>query len=219
MYHRSVRRQPLPVHRAITVTLLVLLGWGGIAMLERVAPPLVVADGVLPEPSSFVAWDDHDGPFAHWSPGPIAQGLRDDTMAPVPFAPPPEDAAWQIAVEAEPGVAPNRALVVERGDTLMALLLRMGVDGGLNAGSNVAPTIYTELYETAGTDRGSAIQDAIEPLFDVCLEYGFAPASKTALVDREVLEADAVRPPLGEVPETAHERISDAVETLTDCST
>ncbi|WP_049927998.1 dihydrodipicolinate synthase family protein [Halopiger goleimassiliensis] len=109
---------------------------------------------------------------------------------------------------------PEAFVVLQGYDALLVPALRMGADGGLNAGSNVAPAVYRELYETADEDRGAAIQDAIAPYFDACDEYGFAPATKAALAYRDVLESDAVRPPLVAVPEDGREAIETGVDAL-----
>ncbi|APX96949.1 dihydrodipicolinate synthase family protein [Natronorubrum daqingense] len=111
---------------------------------------------------------------------------------------------------------PEDFLALQGYDALLVPALRMGADGGLNALSNVAPAQYSELYETAVDPRGAEIQDAIVPLFDACADYGFAPATKTALEHAGVIPTDAVRPPLVEVPADSRGTIEVAVDDLLD---
>ncbi|MEY7851273.1 dihydrodipicolinate synthase family protein [Natrarchaeobius sp. A-rgal3] len=109
---------------------------------------------------------------------------------------------------------PEEFLVLQGYDALLVPALRMGADGGVNALSNVAPAAYAELYEVADEERGRELQDAVAELFVACGEYGFAPATKAALVHRETIPSTAVRPPLVEVPEDGTERIGSAVDDL-----
>ena len=109
---------------------------------------------------------------------------------------------------------PEDFVVLQGYDALLVPALRMGADGGLTAGSNVAPAAYVELYETADDERGVAIQDAIEALFGACAEYGFAPATKLGLEYRGVIPSDAVRPPLVSVPEDGQDGVEAGVDAL-----
>ncbi len=111
---------------------------------------------------------------------------------------------------------PEGFLVLQGYDALLVPALRMGIDGGLNAGANVAPSAYRRLVEHATDDEGQAIQDAIAPLFDACSEYGFAPTCKTALVAAGVLEHDGVRPPLRRVPDSGQPTVVAGLEALRD---
>lgn len=82
-------------------------------------------------------------------------------------------------------------------DALLVPALRMGIDGGVNALSNALPELFRETVDRARAERGGALQrEAITPVFEACTEYGFAPAAKAALVSRDVIPSDAVRPPL-----------------------
>ncbi|ELY47496.1 dihydrodipicolinate synthase family protein [Natronorubrum sulfidifaciens] len=109
---------------------------------------------------------------------------------------------------------PDDFCMLQGYDALLVPALRMGADGGLNALSNVAPEAYGDLYETFDEPRGEALQDAIAPLFDACVSYGFAPATKAALEHRGVIPTDAVRPPLVEVSEDSRPAIASAVDGL-----
>jgi 4-hydroxy-tetrahydrodipicolinate synthase len=91
----------------------------------------------------------------------------------------------------------------------------MGFDGGVNALSNVFPDAYRTLYDYPESDRASDInREAIEPLFDSCLEEGFAPATKAALAERGVLPSNGVRPPLTSVEGKAIRAALDRADTV-----
>ena len=107
---------------------------------------------------------------------------------------------------------PDDFLVLQGWDTLLVPGLRMGLDGGVNALANVVPEVFAVLVEEPESDRARAASDAIADLFDVCLDVGFATAAKAALVQRGVIESDAVRPPLSAVPESAYDRLDEAVD-------
>ncbi|MFP9193274.1 dihydrodipicolinate synthase family protein [Natronosalvus vescus] len=99
-------------------------------------------------------------------------------------------------------------------DTLLVPSLRMGADGGINALSNVAPSVYAEAFETAATERGNELQGAISALFDAVRTHGFAPGTKTGLAHRGMIPTDAVRPPLVTVPETGEAAIAERTDAL-----
>jgi 4-hydroxy-tetrahydrodipicolinate synthase len=102
-------------------------------------------------------------------------------------------------------------------DTLLAPSLRMGANGGVHALSNVIPEVFDELLETASEEREAELQrEAIAPLFELCAEYGFAPATKTALVHHGVIPSEEVRPPLVELDEDVRSAIGDAVDRAID---
>ncbi|RQG96564.1 dihydrodipicolinate synthase family protein [Natrarchaeobius chitinivorans] len=107
---------------------------------------------------------------------------------------------------------PEEFLVLQGYDALLVPALRMGGDGGVNALSHAAPTLFGELLEAADEERGLILQDAVSTLFEPCNEYGFAPVTKAALVHRGVIPSDSVRPPLVSVPADGRE----AIETATD---
>ncbi len=108
---------------------------------------------------------------------------------------------------------PDDFLVLQGWDSLLVPALRMGADGGINALSNVFPDVYAEVAETAGEDRGRALQEeAITPLFEICETYGFAPVTKSALVVEGILRSDAVRPPLTSMPADSRVAVEEAVE-------
>ncbi|MDS0473468.1 dihydrodipicolinate synthase family protein [Natrinema sp. 1APR25-10V2] len=98
-------------------------------------------------------------------------------------------------------------------DALLVPALRMGADGGINALSNVVPSVLREAFERATDDRGRELQsDAIAPLFEACTTHDFAPATKAALAHRGVVPSDEVRPPLVPVDDAGAEAIGDAVD-------
>ncbi|WP_254522683.1 dihydrodipicolinate synthase family protein [Natrinema caseinilyticum] len=108
---------------------------------------------------------------------------------------------------------PDEFLCLQGYDALLVPALRMGADGGVNALSNVVPSVLNEAFEHAADERGRDLQrDAIAPLFDACTTHDFAPATKTALAHRDVVPSDEVRPPLVSVDDAGTETIGDAVD-------
>lgn len=108
---------------------------------------------------------------------------------------------------------PDSFAVLQGFDNLLIPSLRAGADGGIHALSNVIPSIFAEAYDAAGTDRGLELQfDAISPLFEACLETGFAPGTKTALTHRGVIPDAVVRPPLVGPDDDTADSIATAVD-------
>ena len=108
---------------------------------------------------------------------------------------------------------PPEFLLLQGYDSLLVPALRMGADGGVNALSNVYPERYGAALAHATDERGRRLQsDVLTPLFEACGEYGFAPATKTALAHRGVIPTDAVRPPLVSVPEEGRAAIAETVD-------
>ncbi|GAB7092065.1 dihydrodipicolinate synthase family protein [Halorubrum luteum] len=98
---------------------------------------------------------------------------------------------------------PEEFVLLQGFDALLLPSLRMGATGGVHALSNVVPSAFAELSRLARTSEGESsaaraeeLHEGIGALFDACLEYGFAPATKTALCERDVIESARVRPPL-----------------------
>mgnify|MGYP002760282572 FL=1 len=91
-------------------------------------------------------------------------------------------------------------LVLQGYDPLLIPSLRMGFDGGVNALSNVIPELYVEASRSPTSERARTIhRGAIEPLFNMCRQDGFAPVVKAALHARNQSYSATVRPPLVEV--------------------
>ncbi|WP_101296978.1 dihydrodipicolinate synthase family protein [Halegenticoccus soli] len=92
----------------------------------------------------------------------------------------------------------------------------LGGSGGINALSNVIPEVYAAAAEAArdgDLERARHLQsECIGPLFEACVEHGFAPATKTALVARDVVPSAAVRPPLVELDDEAEAELADTVD-------
>lgn len=108
---------------------------------------------------------------------------------------------------------PADFLLLQGYDSLLVPALRMGADGGVNALSNVFPARYGTLLEHATVERGRKLQsEVVTPLFEACGEFGFAPATKTALAHRGVIPTDAVRPPLVSVPPVGRDAIGETVD-------
>ena len=92
---------------------------------------------------------------------------------------------------------PDHFLVLPGIDPLVLPAVRMGAPGCVSAMANVVPGAYADLVSRPESDRARTIhREVIQPLFDNCVEYGFAPATKAALVLTGVLDSPAVRPPL-----------------------
>lgn len=108
---------------------------------------------------------------------------------------------------------PEEFVLMQGFDTLLVPALRMGSNGGVHALANVIPEVFAELLESANDERGAELQrEAVAPLFELCVEHGFAPATKAALVHRDVIPSDEVKPPLVELDEDAKADIADAVD-------
>jgi 4-hydroxy-tetrahydrodipicolinate synthase len=108
---------------------------------------------------------------------------------------------------------PEEFLCLMGYDSLLVSSLQVGGDGGINALSNVVPETLRAAFEEAGTDRGRELQsEAIAPLFDACASHGFAQATKTGLVLRDVIPSDEVRPPLVSADDEAADEIEATLE-------
>lgn len=105
-------------------------------------------------------------------------------------------------------------------DSYLVPGMAFGATGGVNALSNVLPEVYADAYQAMAAgefERATEIQvEAINPLFQQCVEHGFAPATKAGLAARSVLSSDAVRPPLVELDDGAREEIAGQVADATD---
>jgi 4-hydroxy-tetrahydrodipicolinate synthase len=120
------------------------------------------------------------------------------------------DLSYFLSVERR---APEDFALLQGFDTLLVPALRMGANGGVHALANVIPETFAELVERANDGRGAELQrEAIAPLFELCVEHGFAPATKAALVHRGVIPSAEVKPPLVELDDSATEAIGDAVD-------
>jgi 4-hydroxy-tetrahydrodipicolinate synthase len=108
---------------------------------------------------------------------------------------------------------PTEFVLFQGFDTLLVPALRMGSNGGVHALANVIPEVFSELLDCADTERGGTLQrEAVAPLFELCVEYGFAPATKAALVHRDVIPSDELKPPLVSLDGSQKEEIGEAVD-------
>jgi 4-hydroxy-tetrahydrodipicolinate synthase len=100
-------------------------------------------------------------------------------------------------------------------DSQLVPAVSMGATGGINAVSNYLPGLMAETIDAAANGdmgRGRDLQlDHIAPLFNTSLEYGFAPTTKAALVERGVIADDAVRPPLVELNDDQTATVRDVL--------
>ncbi|WP_231188002.1 dihydrodipicolinate synthase family protein [Haladaptatus sp. DYF46] len=92
----------------------------------------------------------------------------------------------------------------------------MGSSGGINALSNAIPETFVAARDAVATgdvERAREIgAERIAPLFQQCVDHGFAPATKAALESRGWLETAAVRPPLVELDSAAKDEIASSVQ-------
>lgn len=108
---------------------------------------------------------------------------------------------------------PDEFLLLQGFDAQLLPSLRVGADGGINALSNVVPEALSELYDEHDAERGKQLHESIGPLFDACLETGFAAGTKAALVRRGVLDRAETRPPATAVdPAVIEEPLEKALE-------
>ena len=100
-------------------------------------------------------------------------------------------------------------------DSQLVPAVSMGATGGINAVSNYFPGMMAETIDAAANDldRARDLQlDHIAPLFNASLEFGFAPTTKTILVERGVIDDDAVRPPLVELDDDQKAAVRDVLD-------
>ena len=115
---------------------------------------------------------------------------------------------------------PEAFTVVQGVDALLYPSASLGVDGGVNALSQVIPEVFVALGEAlrAGDDERALTlhRRAIAPLFDRCGDHGFAPATKVAAAHRGFIPDPRVRPPLTLPDEAAREAIAADVDAALD---
>jgi 4-hydroxy-tetrahydrodipicolinate synthase len=100
-------------------------------------------------------------------------------------------------------------------DSQLVPAVSMGATGGINAVTNYFPGMMAETIDAAANDldRARDLQlDHIAPLFNASLEFGFAPTTKTILVERGVIDDDAVRPPLVELDDDQKAAVRDVLD-------
>jgi 4-hydroxy-tetrahydrodipicolinate synthase len=105
-------------------------------------------------------------------------------------------------------------------DALLSPSASLGVDGGINALSQVIPEVFVSLGEAlrAGDDDRALTlhREAIAPLFARCGNHGFAPAAKVAAAHRGFIPDPRVRPPLTLPDAVAREAIAADVDAALD---
>lgn len=108
---------------------------------------------------------------------------------------------------------PEEFCLLQGSDALLLPALRSGFDGGVNALSNVVPEVYADIVAEPEAERALALhREVVEPLFDLCLEEGFAAAAKAGLTERGVLPSNEVRPPLVSVEDDRTRALLERVE-------
>jgi 4-hydroxy-tetrahydrodipicolinate synthase len=95
-----------------------------------------------------------------------------------------------------------------------------GATGGINALSNAIPEAFVAAADAvAEEDLGRARRintEHIVPLFQHCVEHGFAPGTKVASAARGFIPDVAVRPPLVEIESDARDSIETTVTSIAD---
>jgi 4-hydroxy-tetrahydrodipicolinate synthase len=103
-------------------------------------------------------------------------------------------------------------------DSYFVSSLTLGATGGINALTNAIPETFVaaaEAVRTGDRDRARQIHATqIAPLFQQCIEHGFAPAAKVAAAMRGFVPSATVRPPLVELDTDAQADIKKAVNEI-----
>ncbi|WP_434522694.1 dihydrodipicolinate synthase family protein [Halorubrum sp. AS12] len=124
------------------------------------------------------------------------------------------------AVDTAVDRTPDEFTVFQGVDALLYPSASLGVDGGINALSQVIPEVFVALGEAirdGDDERALALhRRAVGPLFERCADHGFAPATKVAAVHRGFIPDPAVRPPLTLPDEDAREAIRADVDAALD---
>lgn len=117
---------------------------------------------------------------------------------------------------------PDDFHMFEGSDSHLIPGLLFGASGGINALSNVIPEAFAAA--ASAVDWGEVAEacriheNHVAPLFQQCVEHGFAPVTKAALRTRGILETDDVHPPLVTVNDDARDETSTLVdEVVTAC--
>jgi 4-hydroxy-tetrahydrodipicolinate synthase len=101
-------------------------------------------------------------------------------------------------------------------DSQLVPAVSLGATGGINAVSNYLPGLMAEAIDAAAENdvaRGRELQlNHIAPLFNTSLEFGFAPTTKAALIERGVIDDDEVRPPLVELDDDQVTTVRDVLD-------
>lgn len=92
----------------------------------------------------------------------------------------------------------------------------LGADGAVSVLSQVMPeTLRRAVAAVEDGDLATARRLQVEragPVFDACVEFGFAAVMKAVLTERGVIADDAVRPPLSGVPDAARRDLMAALD-------
>ena len=103
-------------------------------------------------------------------------------------------------------------------DSYLVPGMLQGATGGVNALSNAIPEAFVAAADAvAEEDVGRARRintEHIVPLFQHCIEHGFAPGTKVASAARGFIPDTAMRPPLVEIEDDARAAIEDTVTSI-----
>ena len=115
---------------------------------------------------------------------------------------------------------PDSFTVFQGVDAQLYPSMSLGVDGGINALSQVIPEVFVALGEAirAGdADRALELhRHGIAPLFSRCGDHGFAPVAKVGATHRGFIPDPRVRPPLTLPDASARESIAADVDAALD---
>lgn len=103
-------------------------------------------------------------------------------------------------------------------DSYLVPGMLQGATGGINALSNAIPEAFVAAADAVAeedVERARRINtEHIVPLFQHCIEHGFAPGAKVASAARGFIPETAVRPPLVEIEDDARAAIEDTVTSI-----
>ncbi|QUO47484.1 dihydrodipicolinate synthase family protein [Halorubrum ruber] len=124
------------------------------------------------------------------------------------------------AVDTAVDRTPDEFTVFQGVDALLYPSASLGVDGGINALSQVIPEVFVALGDALrdGDDERALTlhRRAVRPLFARCADHGFAPATKVAAAHRGFIPDPRVRPPLTLPDEDARKAIRADVDAALD---
>lgn len=128
-----------------------------------------------------------------------------------------KDSSGEItAVDAAIEGTPDGFTVWQGWDAGLVPALVMGADGGVSSMSHLVPQAMTDAVAAVAEgdiDRARVHQfEAIDPVFRVCAEHGFAPAIKAVLAEHGRIASDHVRPPQESLDPSERGEVLDALD-------
>ncbi len=171
------------------MTLLSLAGW--VLVADRAEPGREVVPPTEPRSASWAVPADADAaPFADWlatDGAPSGRAARPNERA---FLPPPEDHAWSSfagpTVPSPELATPNHAVVVESGDTFLAILVRAGVDTGE---AHAAVAALRDVFDPRRLRVGQALEIDLDPEGGYLERLAFQPSALESIELVRALDA------------------------------